>query len=112
MRTVVAPWLYALRQDQLRHLRLPVGEFSKPEIRAVARRLGLGVADKPDSQEICFVPRGHYMDVVARRRPEAARPGPILDGSGRQIGTHGGGARLSLGQRRGAGGGGGAGPRG
>ena len=95
--------LYALRQDQLRHLLLPVGEFSKPEIRAGARRLGLRVADKPDSQEICFVPRGHYVDVVARRRPEAARPGPILDRSGRQIGTHSGLARFTIGQRRGLG---------
>ncbi len=95
--------LYALRQDQLRQLLLPVGEFSKPEIRAVARRLGLRVAEKPDSQEICFVPRGHYMDVVARRHPEAARPGPILDRSGRQIGTHGGLGRFTVGQRRGLG---------
>jgi len=95
--------LYALRQDQLRYLLLPVGEFRKPEIREVARRLGLRVADKPDSQEICFVPRGHYADVVARRRPEAARPGPILDQGGRQIGVHGGVARFTIGQRRGLG---------
>src|SRR3990172_5203310 len=72
-------------------------------LRARARRLGLRVADKPDSQEICFVPRGHYVDVVARRRPEAARPGPILDRSGRQIGTHSGLARFTIGQRRGLG---------
>src|SRR3990172_2433540 len=95
--------LYAPPQAQLPPLLLPVGESSKPEIRAGARRLGLRVADKPDSQEICFVPRGHYVDVVARRRPEAARPGPILDRSGRQIGTHSGLARFTIGQRRGLG---------
>ncbi len=95
--------LYALRQEQLRHLLLPVGEFTKPEIRAVARRLGLRVADKPDSQEICFVPRGHYMEVVARRRPEAARPGPILNHAGQRVGTHAGLGRFTIGQRRGLG---------
>jgi tRNA-specific 2-thiouridylase len=95
--------LFGLRQEQLRHLLLPVGESTKPEIRAIARRLGLSVADKPDSQEICFVPRGHYMDVVGRRRPEAVRPGPILDRAGRQLGTHRGLGRFTIGQRRGLG---------
>lgn len=95
--------LFALRQEQLRHLLLPVGERSKPEIREIARRLGLRVAEKPDSQEICFVPRGHYMDVVGRRRPEAARPGPILDRTGRLLGTHKGVGHFTVGQRRGLG---------
>lgn len=95
--------LYALQQEQLRHLLFPVGEFTKPRVREVARRLGLRVADKPDSQEICFVPRGRYWEVVASRRPEAARPGPILDRRGRRLGTHPGLGRFTIGQRRGLG---------
>ncbi len=95
--------LFALTQEQLCWLLLPVGEFTKAEIRQTARRHGLAVAEKPDSQEICFVPRGHYTDVVARRRPEAVRPGPILDREGRQIGTHAGVTRFTIGQRRGLG---------
>jgi tRNA-specific 2-thiouridylase len=95
--------LYALRQEQLRRLLFPVGEFTKPQIRETGRRLGLPVADKPDSQEICFVPRGHYARLVAQRRPAAARPGPILDPAGHRIGTHAGVARYTIGQRRGLG---------
>lgn len=95
--------LYALRQDQLRHLLLPVGEYTKAEIRDHARRVGLPVADKPDSQEICFIPRGRYSELVAARRPQAARPGPILDGEGREVGTHRGIAHFTVGQRRGLG---------
>jgi len=95
--------LYALRQDQLRRLMLPVGEYTKAEIRDHARRLGLSVADKPDSQEICFIPRGHYSELVAARRPQTARPGPILDLEGRQVGVHRGIAHFTVGQRRGLG---------
>jgi len=95
--------LFALTQEQLRRLLFPVGEYAKPQIRETARRLGLAVADRPDSQEICFVPRGHYSDLVARRRPEAARPGPILDRAGQQVGTHGGVGAFTVGQRRGLG---------
>jgi len=95
--------LYALGQEQLRSLLFPVGEFTKPQVREAARRLGLPVAEKPDSQEICFVPRGRYWQVVARRRPEAARPGPILDRRGRHLGTHAGLGRFTIGQRRGLG---------
>lgn len=95
--------LYALTQDQLARLQFPVGAFRKPEIRAVARKAGLAVAEKPDSQEICFVPEGHYGDLVALRRPDAARPGPIMDRSGAVLGTHAGIARYTVGQRRGLG---------
>ncbi|MCS7172697.1 MAG: tRNA 2-thiouridine(34) synthase MnmA [Armatimonadetes bacterium] len=95
--------LYALTQQELSRLLFPVGEHTKPRIREMARRLGLAVADKPESQEICFVPRGHYTQVVARFVPEALRPGPIYDTEGRLVGTHQGIARYTLGQRRGLG---------
>ena len=93
--------LYALTQEQLARLQFPVGAYRKPDIRAIARRVNLEVAEKPDSQEICFVPQGHYGDLVASRRPEAARPGPIVDRSGAVLGTHAGIARYTVGQRRG-----------
>ncbi|MDR5709063.1 MAG: tRNA 2-thiouridine(34) synthase MnmA [Armatimonadota bacterium] len=95
--------LYALTQQELSRLLLPVGGLTKPQVREVARRLGLAVADKPESQEICFVPRGHYTQVVARFAPEALQPGPIYDTEGRLLGTHRGIARYTLGQRRGLG---------
>ncbi len=95
--------LFGLTQGQLARVRFPVGEYRKNEIRALARRFGLPVADKPDSQEICFVPAGHYGDLVAARRPEAARPGPILDRAGGVVGVHSGIARYTVGQRRGLG---------
>ncbi|MDR7417566.1 MAG: tRNA 2-thiouridine(34) synthase MnmA [Armatimonadota bacterium] len=95
--------LYALTPAHLARLRFPVGEYTKPEVRALARRFDLPVADKPDSQEICFVPRGHYGDLVAARRPEAARPGPILSADGAVLGTHAGVGRYTVGQRRGLG---------
>ncbi len=95
--------LYGLTQAQLARLRLPVGEHTKQQIRELARQFELPVADKPDSQEICFVPRGSYADVVARFRPEALQPGPLLDVEGRVIGEHHGIARYTIGQRRGLG---------
>ncbi|HEV8338357.1 MAG TPA: tRNA 2-thiouridine(34) synthase MnmA [bacterium] len=95
--------LFGLSQAQLARLRFPVGEHTKPRIRQIARSLGLPVADKADSQEICFVPRGSYADLVAQRRPDAARPGPILDRTGAQVGTHAGVGRFTIGQRRGLG---------
>jgi tRNA-uridine 2-sulfurtransferase len=95
--------LSGLTQGQLRRVRFPVGDQTKPQVRALAKLSGLSVADKPDSQEICFVPRGSYTDVVARFRPEALRPGPILDTSGQVIGEHQGIARYTIGQRRGLG---------
>jgi tRNA-specific 2-thiouridylase len=95
--------LYGLTQDQLSRLRLPIGEYTKSEVRTLAREFALPVADKPDSQEICFVPRGTYTDVIARFRPEALHPGPIVDTRGRRLGTHQGIARYTVGQRRGLG---------
>jgi tRNA-specific 2-thiouridylase len=95
--------LFGLTQAQLARLRLPIGEYSKEDVRGLARRFALPVADKPDSQEICFVPRGTYADVVARFRPEALRPGPIVDTAGQQVGMHQGIARYTVGQRRGLG---------
>ncbi|MDR7483479.1 MAG: tRNA 2-thiouridine(34) synthase MnmA [Armatimonadota bacterium] len=95
--------LYGLTQDQLARVRFPVGDYTKPAIRALAREAGLPVADKPDSQEICFIPAGHYGDLVAARRPDAVRPGPIVDLAGRTVGTHRGIARYTVGQRRGLG---------
>jgi tRNA-specific 2-thiouridylase len=95
--------LSCLTQSQLAHLRFPVGEYTKPQIRAIAREHRLSVADKPDSQEICFVPNGDYGAVVARLEPAAARPGPIFDVEGRRVGEHRGLARYTVGQRRGLG---------
>ncbi len=95
--------LAGLTQAQLARVRFPVGAYTKPQIRELARRHGLGVADKPDSQEICFVPRGDYSEVVARHAPAAARTGPIYDQAGRLVGEHRGLARYTVGQRRGLG---------
>jgi tRNA-specific 2-thiouridylase len=93
--------LYGLTQRELPHVVFPLGELTKAQVRALARQLGLPVADKPESQEICFVPRGHYADVVARFAPQALRPGPVYDVRGRLLGTHQGLARYTVGQRRG-----------
>src|SRR2546426_2932657 len=95
--------LYGLTQAQLARIRLPIGEYTKVQVRDLARQFGLPVADKPDSQEICFVPRSSYADVVARFHPEALQPGPILDTAGRVLGQHHGIARYTIGQRRGLG---------
>jgi tRNA-uridine 2-sulfurtransferase len=95
--------LTSLTQDQLAHLCLPIGDYAKAEIREIARRDGLCVADKPDSQEICFVPGGDYAAVVERFEPQALRPGPIYDLRGRHLGQHQGLARYTVGQRRGLG---------
>jgi len=95
--------LYGLTQPQLGRVQFPVGHLTKEETRQHARAWGLAVAEKPDSQEICFVPRGSYTDVVARFHPEAMRPGPTLDLQGRVVGEHQGLARYTIGQRRGLG---------
>jgi tRNA-specific 2-thiouridylase len=93
--------LYMLGQRELARLLLPIGEFSKAEVRAHARRLGLDVADKPDSVEICFVPGNDYRRFVAERVPPT--PGPIVDTEGRVVGRHHGVAAYTIGQRRGLG---------
>ncbi len=95
--------LACLTQEQLARLSLPIGAYTKAQIRGIARSQGLCVADKPDSQEICFVPSGDYSQVVARFEPGAVRPGPIYDHRGRLVGEHQGLARYTVGQRRGLG---------
>jgi tRNA-specific 2-thiouridylase len=94
-------FLYATTPEQLAYLRFPLGERPKDETRALARELGLAVADKADSQDICFVPQGGYADIIAKLRPEAARPGEIVDLAGRRLGEHEGIIHYTVGQRRG-----------
>ncbi len=96
-------FLYGLRQDQLEYARFPLGELTKPEVRAVARELGLATADKPESQEICFVPGGDYRDALRDRAGWDPQPGPIVDAGGTQVGEHPGSAGFTIGQRRGIG---------
>jgi tRNA-specific 2-thiouridylase len=97
-------FLYGLRQDQLEHARFPLGELTKPEVRAVARSLGLATADKPESQEICFVPGGDYRDALRERAGWVATPGPLVDGDrASPVGEHAGVAAYTVGQRQGLG---------
>jgi tRNA-specific 2-thiouridylase len=96
-------FLYGLRQDQLAHARFPLGDLTKPEVRAVARSLGLATADKPESQEICFVPGGDYRDALRQRAGWTPEPGPLLDADGARLGEHAGSAGYTVGQRRGLG---------
>jgi tRNA-specific 2-thiouridylase len=96
-------FLYGLRRDQLEHARFPLGELTKPEVRAIARELGLVTADKPESQEICFVPGGDYRDALRERAGWRPEPGPIVDADGTRIGEHSGSAGFTVGQRRGIG---------
>ena len=96
-------FLFATTQAQLDYLRFPLGGMAKDETRRHAARLGLEVAGKPDSQDICFVPDGDYARVVRRLRPEAARPGDIVDMEGRVLGRHEGTISFTVGQRRGLG---------
>ena len=96
-------FLFATTRTELDFLRFPLGDFAKDETRALARRFGLPVAAKPDSQDICFVPRGSYADVVAHLRPQAGEPGDIVDRSGRVLGQHRGIVHFTVGQRKGLG---------
>lgn len=96
-------FLYATTQEQLSLLRFPLGEMPKPAVRDLAREFGLSVADKHDSQDICFVPQGRYTDVIERLKPEAAEPGDIVHTDGRYLGHHTGVVRYTVGQRRGLG---------
>jgi len=96
-------FLFATTREQLELLRFPLGERSKSETRALARRFGLAVADKHDSQDICFVPTGRYTEVIERLRPGAAAPGEIVDLEGRVLGRHDGIIHFTVGQRRGLG---------
>ncbi len=97
-------FLFSTTAEQLEYLRFPLGHLtSKAETRALAARYGLPVADKPDSQDICFVPNGNYAAVIEKLRPGAAEPGEIVDLEGRVLGTHKGVIHYTIGQRRGLG---------
>ncbi len=96
-------FLFATTREQLAMLRFPLGDMTKAETRDLARRFGLSVADKHDSQDICFVPTGRYTDIIERLTPGAAEPGEIVDLSGRVLGRHAGIIHFTVGQRRGLG---------
>jgi tRNA-specific 2-thiouridylase len=96
-------FLFGTTHEQLDILRFPLGERSKAETRELARRFGLAVAEKRDSQDICFVPSGHYADVIERLKPGAAEAGEIVDMDGRVLGMHSGIIHFTIGQRRGLG---------
>src|SRR5438445_5058727 len=94
-------FLYGTTRDQLDFLRFPLGDLPKDDVRRIAAELGLAVAAKPDSQDICFVPDGDYAGLVKRLRPETEAPGEIVDLAGRVLGRHRGVVHFTVGQRRG-----------
>jgi tRNA-uridine 2-sulfurtransferase len=96
-------FLHSLTQEQLAHIKFPLGELTKEEVREIARRRGLPVAEQPESQDICFVADGDYRRFLAERFPELMRPGPILDTGGQVMGRHQGLPAYTIGQRKGLG---------
>ena len=94
-------FLFSTTQEQLNFLRFPLGEIDKFETRLIAKKLNLNVADKPDSQDICFVPNGDYSSVIKKFRPESFKKGKIIDLNGNQIGEHEGIINYTIGQRKG-----------
>ena len=96
-------FLFATTQQQLDFLRFPLGGMTKPEVRALAREFGLEVAEKHDSQDICFVPQGKYADVIRKMHPEALMGGEIVHLDGRVLGQHEGIVNYTVGQRKGLG---------
>jgi tRNA-specific 2-thiouridylase len=96
-------FLFATTEAQLQMLRFPLGGMQKNQVRELARSLGLEVADKHDSQDICFVPQGNYADLMRRMRPEAQAPGEIVHVDGRVLGRHQGIVNYTVGQRKGLG---------
>ena len=96
-------FLFATTRNQLARLRFPLGEMPKPEVREFARKYGLVNAEKADSQDICFVPAGHYSDMIERLMPGASTPGDIVHLDGRILGRHAGIVHYTIGQRRGLG---------
>ncbi len=94
-------FLFSTTQEQLNFLRFPLGEIDKFETRSIAKKLNLNVADKPDSQDICFVPNGDYSSVIKKFRPESFKKGKIIDLNGNQIGEHEGIINYTIGQRKG-----------
>ena len=96
-------FLFATTREQLEQLWFPLGGMPKADVRELARELGLVTADKADSQDICFVPKGHYSDVIERLKPGAVKPGNIVHLDGRTLGEHAGIINFTVGQRRGLG---------
>lgn len=96
-------FLFATTQEQIDYLRFPLGHLPKAQVREIAEELGLTVAKKQDSQDICFVPQGKYSDIISRLKPEAANPGDIVHIDGRTLGRHDGIVHYTVGQRRGIG---------
>ncbi len=94
-------FLFSTTQDQLDFLRFPLGDIAKMETRNIAKKLNLNVAEKPDSQDICFVPNGDYSSVIKKFRPESFNPGKIVDIKGKVLGQHDGIINYTIGQRRG-----------
>ena len=94
-------FLFNTTKEQLNYLRFPLGDMLKNETREIAKKLGLNVADKPDSQDICFVPNGDYSSVIKKYRPDAYQKGNIKDMNGKVIGVHEGIINFTIGQRRG-----------
>jgi tRNA-specific 2-thiouridylase len=94
-------FLFATTRDQLDYVRFPLGGLPKPVVRRVAAEMGLAIADKPDSQDICFVPEGKYTTLIDKLRPQGAVPGDIVHMDGRVLGQHEGVTRYTVGQRRG-----------
>jgi len=94
-------FLFNTTQEQLNYLRFPLGRINKSETRSIAEKLNLNVAQKPDSQDICFVPNGDYASVIKKFRPDSFKPGNILDTQGKQIGKHEGIINYTVGQRKG-----------
>ena len=94
-------FLFSTTQEQLNFLRFPLGEIDKAETRSIAKKLDLNVADKPDSQDICFVPNGDYSSVIKKFRPDSFKSGKIIDLDGNQIGEHEGIINYTIGQRKG-----------
>ena len=94
-------FLFSTTQEQLDYLRFPLGEIDKSETRSIAKKLNLNVADKPDSQDICFVPNGDYSSVIKKFRPESFQKGDIINLEGEKIGEHQGIINYTIGQRKG-----------
>jgi tRNA-specific 2-thiouridylase len=95
--------LFGMTRTTMRHTLLPIGEFDKPRVREIAEELKLPTFNKPDSQEICFVPNQDYAGLVKRRAPQSFKEGELVDASGKTVGTHGGHQHFTIGQRKGVG---------
>jgi tRNA-uridine 2-sulfurtransferase len=95
--------LHMLQQADLARLLFPIGDYTKAQVRALAAQRGLDSADRPESQDICFVPGGDYRNLLIEERPDSLRPGPIIDWQGRELGQHQGLPLYTIGQRRGVG---------